>query len=119
MNMEDSGQSWSSLRQKYSDGDGNNVRLSIVTGSDAPGIREFKAMQKFNMETREKKVKTMNVSGYKSVLDFNKQGGQSNLLIAVQDKTLVVIDTKSFDDENDIISLADDVPLSDIEDSVE
>ncbi len=118
MNMEKSGQSWSALRQEYSDADGNDLRLSIFTGSDSPGIRKFETMQKFNMETGEKEVKTLEVSGYKAVLEFNKKGGKSNLLIAAQDQTLVIIDSASFDNKNDLISLADDIPLSKISDSV-
>ncbi len=118
MNIEKGGQAWSSLRQKYSDTNGNNIRLSIVSGTNAPGIREFKTMQQFNMETQERKVKTQDVEGYKAVLDFNKMGGKSHLLIAVQDETLVIIETTSFDSENDLVSLADDIPLSEIADSI-
>lgn len=118
MNMEKGGESWSLLRQQYSDTDGNDIRLSVVTGPDAPGIREFKTMQKFDMETEKKKVKTLEVSGYKAVLDLSKKGGKSNLLIAAQDKTLVIIDTTSFDSEKDLLSLADDVPLAKIADSI-
>ncbi|MGM0611709.1 MAG: hypothetical protein ACQES5_11595 [Thermodesulfobacteriota bacterium] len=118
MNMEKGGQSWSALRQKYSDGDGNDIRLSIITGSNAPGIRKFETMKKFNMETEEKEVKTLETSGYKAVLEFNKEGGKSNLLIAVQEKTLVIIDSASFDNKDDLVSLTNDVPLSEIEDSV-
>ena len=118
MNMEKSGQSWSVLRQEYYDANGNNFRLSIVTGSNSPGIRKFEAMQKFNMETGEKEVKTLEVSGYKAVLEFNKKGGKSNLLIAAQDQTLVIIDSACFDNKNDLISLAKDLPLSEIADSV-
>lgn len=119
MNMAQGEQSWSTLRQEYSDADGNHIRLSIVTGSNSPGIRQFETMQKFNMETAEKEVKTLDVSGYKAVLDFNKKGGKSNLLIAAQDQTLVIIDSASFDNKNDLISLADDIPLGKISDSVQ
>ncbi|MCF8094481.1 MAG: hypothetical protein K9J79_03880 [Desulfobacteraceae bacterium] len=119
MNMEKSGQSWSALRQEYSDADGNDIRFSIVTGSNGPGIKEFETMQQFNMETPEKNVKTLDIAGHKAVLELNKKGGKSNLLISAQEETLVVIDTTSFDNEDDIISLADDVPLSEIADSVD
>lgn len=119
MNMEKGGQSWSSLAQKYSDAQGNDLRLVIVTGSDAPGLRQFETMQKFNMETEEKKVKTVQVSGHKGVLDFNKKGGSSNLLVAVQDESLVIIETSSLESEDELVSLADDVPISDIADSID
>lgn len=119
MNMEESGKSWSSLKQDYSDGQGNDARLTIVTGTNAPGVKEFKTLQKFNMETGERKVKTLEVSGHKAVLDLKKKGGRSNLMISAQDKTLVFVETGSFDSEEDLISLGDDVPLADIADSVE
>lgn len=118
MNMEKGGQSWSSLAQNYSDAQGKDLRLVIVTGSDAPGLRQFETMQKFNMETEEKKVKTVQVSDYKGVLKFNKKGGNSSLLVAVQDESLVIIETSSSESEDELVSLADDVPLSEIADSV-
>ena len=117
-NKERGGQFWSLLRQNYSDGDGNEMHLSIAAGPDAPGIREFETMQQFNLETEEKKVQTLDIEGYKAVLDFSKTGGKSNLLIAIHDETVVVIETASFDIEDDIVSLADDIPLSEIADSV-
>lgn len=119
MNMEQSGQSMSTLKQEYSDGNGNDARLTIVTGTNAPGVREFKTLQKFNMETGERKVKTLEISGHKAVLDFNKKGGRSSLMIAARDKTLVVIETRSFNTEDALISMGNDVPLSEIADSVE
>ncbi|MFP3980415.1 MAG: hypothetical protein ACLFUY_03395 [Desulfobacterales bacterium] len=118
MNMEESGQSGSTVEQEYSDGSGKDARLTILTGSGAPVIKEFKTLQKFNMETDERKVKTLEISGHKAVLDLDKKGGKSNLMISVQDKTLVVIGTKSFDSEKDLTSLGNDVPLSEIADSV-
>lgn len=119
MNMEKTGQSWSVLKQDYSDDKGNDARITIVTGTNAPGVREFKAMQKFNMQSGKREVKTLEVSGYKAVLDLNKQGGKSSLMIAPQDKTLIVIETSSFDTEDDMISMGKDVSLADISEPVE
>ena len=119
MNMETSGQSMSTLKQEYSDGSGNDARLTFVTGTNAPGVREFKTLQQFNMETGERKVKTLEISGHKAVLDLNKKGGRSSLMIAARDKTLVVIETSAFDTEDALISMGNDVPLSKIADSVE
>lgn len=118
MNMAQGEQSWSTLRQEYADEDGKHIRLSIVAGSNSPGIKQFQTMQKFNMETEEKEVKTLEVSGYKAVLEFNKKGGQSNLLIAPQEQTLVIIDSTSFDNKKDFISLAENIPFSKIANAV-
>ena len=117
MNMEQSGQSWSAFEQNYSNGGENQVQLKIVSGSDAPGIRKFEALQKFNMETAEKKVKTLDVSGHKAVLELNKKGGKSNLIVSAGEQTIVIFSTSSFDHEEDIISLADEVPLDKIADA--
>lgn len=70
------------------------------------------------METGERKVKTLEIAGHKAVLDFNKKGGRSSLMIAARDKTLVVIETRSFDTEDALISMGNDVPLAEIADSV-
>lgn len=118
INMEKSGESWSTIKQRYSDAEGKNIRLSIVTGSDAPGIKKFKTMETLDMETPKRKVKTLDIAGYKAVLDLNKKGGKSNLLIAPRDKIIVIIDTTSFDNEKALVSLANEVPLSEIADSV-
>lgn len=118
MNMERGGKAWSTIKQEYADGNGKDIQLSIITGSDAPGIRQFENMQQIQMESGEKIVKTLEVSGYKAVLDLNKKGGTSNLLIAVQNETLVIIETRSFDNEKAMVSLANEVPLDDIADSV-
>lgn len=117
MNMEQSGQNWSALEQKYSDNGDNQVQLRIVSGSDAPGIREFEAMQKFSMENEKKEVKTLDVSGRKAVLELNKKGGKSNLMVSAGQQTIVILSTSSFDSEKDITSLADDVPFDKIADT--
>ena len=119
MNMERGGESWSALKQQYADAAGNDIELSIVTGSNAPGIKQFESMQQFSVETAERMVDTLEISGYNSVLNLDKTGGKSSLLIAVQDQTLVIFETASFDNENSVISLADDVALSKIADAVE
>ena len=40
-------------------------------------------------------------------------------MIAPQDKTLIVIETSSFDTEDDMVSMGKDVSLADISESVE
>ncbi|MFO8091419.1 MAG: hypothetical protein R6U13_16385 [Desulfatiglandaceae bacterium] len=119
MNMEQGGEAWSVLEQHYTDHNGSRLELRIVSGSTSPGMKAFESMKKFRVETPEKEVKTLKVSGYKAVLDLNKKGGKSNLLIPVHDETIVIISTDSFGSQEDIASLAGDVPLSDIADSIE
>ncbi|MFP4531945.1 MAG: DUF4367 domain-containing protein [Desulfobacterales bacterium] len=119
MNMEKGSQSWATLKQQYADEEGKALRVSIVTGTDAPIMKKFETLQRFNMETAEKNVKTTEISGHKAVLSLHKKGGKSNLMIAAQKNTLVIIETASFDSEKALVSLAEQVPLADIADSIE
>lgn len=54
INAQKEQEAWSVLKQAYSDAEGKYARLSIVAGSDAPKIQEFRKMQQFDMETEEK-----------------------------------------------------------------
>lgn len=114
MNSEKGGQAWSVLRQDYSGEEGAKARISIVAGSEAPGLTRFKKMRQFNMETEENVVRSTEIAGYKAVVNLDKQGGKSHLYIAVTDNAVVIIDTAVVDNEDDLVSLADDIPLSDI-----
>ena len=118
MNMEKGGQSWSTISQKYSDGQENNAQLTIVTGSDAPGMKKFNTLHRFSGETGKRKVKTLDISGHKAVLNLDKKGGSNSLLIQAQENTMVIINTSSFDSENGLVSLAEDIPLAEIADAV-
>lgn len=117
LNTEKGGQAWSVLRQEYSGAEGGGARLSIVAGSQAPGITEFRKLQQLNMETKDKIVRSTNISGYKAVINLDKKGGMSHLFIAVKDNTVVIIDTAIVNNEEGLTSLADDIPLSEIKES--
>ncbi|MFW5958244.1 MAG: hypothetical protein ACOCQ0_03720 [Desulfosalsimonas sp.] len=118
MNMEESGQSWSGLEQKYSNTDGDVLKLSIVTGTNAPGMQQFKSMKEFDAKTDKEIVKTLDVKGRNSVLNIKKKGGENTLLIPASDETLVVISTEAFGSEDEMTSLADDIPVEEVADSV-
>jgi len=113
-NMEKSGESWATVQQDYSDGSGEEVTLTIVAGGMSPQLQQFRAMKQFTMETGEKLVKTLKVSGYESILELRKQKNSGTLLIHVNKKTIVVIESNSVKNKDELISMADDVSLSDI-----
>lgn len=113
-NMESSGESWSTLEQKYSNGSGESVTVTVVSGAMAPQVRQFQAMQQVTMETEEKFVETLEVSGNDAILELHKGGGKGTLLVAPQQTTVVIIQTSSAESKEDLISLANDVPFSDI-----
>lgn len=112
-NMESSGKSWSTLEQKYSDGSGESVTLTIVSGVMAPQVQEFQTMQQFSMETEKKFVETLQVSGNDAVLELYKDGGKGTLLVAPRQTTVLIIKVSSAESKEELISLADDVPFSD------
>ena len=112
-NMESNGKSWSTIEQKYSDGSGESVTLTIVSGIVAPQVQQFQSMQQFSMETENKLVETLQVSGNDAVLELYKDGGKGTLLVAPRQTTLVIIETSSAESKEELISLADDVPFYD------
>ena len=120
MNVQSEGQSWSTLEQGYADGSGEKeIKLTIVSGSMAPQVKQFQAMKQFSMEDEEKVVETLEISGNDAVMELYKDGGKGNLLIAPQQKTIVIIQATSADNKEELVSLADDVPLSDIAAAIE
>ena len=112
-NFEQRGQSWSILKQDYHDS-GNNIRLTIVAGDTAPQLQQFQGMKQFTMETEDRLVESVQISGHEAVFEMQKDRGAGTLLILVQERTLVVIEADAVAGKNELISLADDVQLSDI-----
>ncbi|MFO7932073.1 MAG: hypothetical protein R6U97_11780, partial [Desulfosalsimonas sp.] len=106
MNKEESGKAWSALEQQYSDSQGNEIKLRILSGPTAPGVQEFKSLQEVSLKNSEREVKTLEIYGYRAVLVLNKKKEKNNLLISPCDETIVIISTSSFDNEEDITSLA-------------
>jgi hypothetical protein len=114
INMEMSGQSWSSLQQNYTDNSEKRASLTIVSGVIAPQAQAFQAMSQMHMETPDQIVKTINVSGYKAVFQLNKANGNGGLMISLGEQTLVVIEGKPITNEGELTALAKDVPLKEI-----
>lgn len=114
-NLEKGGESWATVQQDYSNGSKEEASLTIVAGGMSPQLQQFRAMKQFTMETGNKLVETLKVSEYDSIFELNKQNNSGTLLIHVKEKTLVVVESNSVKNKNELISLADDVPLSEIE----
>lgn len=113
-NVNKGGKSWTTLQQRYSGDSGKNLRLTIVDGSIAPQIQQFKSMKRFTVETENKLIESVDISGYESVIEIDKTGGSSSLLILVREERIVVIDTNAVSNKEELISLAEDISLSDI-----
>jgi hypothetical protein len=113
-NREMSGQSWSSLQQNYTDNSNNRASLMIVSGVIAPQAQAFQAMSHIQMETQDQIIKTVNVSGYKAVLQLNKANRNGGLMISLSEQTMVVIEGEPITKEGELTALAKEVPLKKI-----
>lgn len=114
VNMEMGGQSWSSLHQEYSNKSNERVSLTIVSGIVAPQAQAFQAMSQMQMETQDQVIKTLKVSGYKSVFQLSKADKSGNLMISVNQQTLVVIEAEPITSKNKLVALAEEIPLQKI-----
>ena len=114
INMEMSGQSWSSLRQNYTDNSNKRASLTIVSGVIAPQAQAFQAMSHMQMETQDQIIKTVNVSGYKAIFQLNKANKNGGLMISLGEQTLVVIEGEPITSEKELTALAKEVPLKKI-----
>lgn len=114
INMEMSGQSWSSLRQNYTDNSNKRASLTIVSGVIAPQAQAFQAMSHMQMETQDQIIKTVNVSGYKAVFQLNKANKNGSLMISLGEQTLVLIEGEPITSEKELTDLTKEVPLKKI-----
>jgi hypothetical protein len=115
MNMDMSGQKWSSLNQEYKSPDGKKTaQFLVVSGQMAPQVQGFQSMatMNMNMETNDQIIKTVTVSGKKSMLTLDKQNKTGTLMIPVKDDMVVGLTLEPAASATDLTSLAQQVPIS-------
>jgi len=113
INMETSGKKWSSLHQRYSADKGEKaIELTIVAGEGAPYLAQFQMMSSVKMETEDQIVKTVNVSGYKGLLNLEKREKSATLMISLNEEMLVVIAAKAVKSEAEALKLGEQLPLA-------
>ena len=115
MNMEMSGQKWSSLNQEYASRDGKKTaQLSVVAGQMAPQVQGFQSMaaMNMNMESGDQIMKTVTVSGKKSMLTLDKQSKSGTLMIPVQKDMILSLTLEPATSESELTSLAQQIPIS-------
>ena len=115
MNMEMSGQKWSSLNQEYASRDGKKVaQLTIVAGQMAPQVQGYQSMAAMNMnvETDEQIIKTVTVSGKKSVLTLDKKSKSGILMIPLQQDMILSLTLEPAINEIDLTSPAQQIMIS-------
>ena len=113
MNMEMSGQKWSSLHQQYSTDNGEkSVELTIVAGKGAPHLASFQMMSSMKMETEDQIIKTVKVKKYKALFNLEKKDKRGTLMISLSDEMLVVIEARPITNEAEVTKLAEQLPLA-------
>ncbi len=63
------------------------------------------------VETQDQVIKTVNVAGYKSLLQLSKADGNGSLMISLNQQTMVVIEAEPVTGEKEIVALAEEVQL--------
>jgi hypothetical protein len=118
VNMEMGPNSWSSLEQEYSK-QSRTIKLMIVSGTAAPQTQMFQGLTKLEMETADELIRTIKIKGYQSVLSLNKKRNQGSVMVGVKPHTLVIIEANQIDDQAELTSLANQVPLARIASGVD
>ena len=111
VNMESGGQQWSSLEQDYAGQGERQIRLIIVSGAMAPQVRTFQNMPQFNMESEVKLAKSLQVNGHRAFLELDKPDASGRVVVSVQEQTIVVVEAEPVETAEQMVSLAEEVPL--------
>lgn len=113
MNVETSGQRWSSLQQEYLGKDAEkSIVLTIARGKGAPQLAGFQMMPSMNMETEDQIVKTVDVLGYKGLFTLEKEEKSGTLMISLSEEMLVAIEAEPITSEAGILKIAEQLPLA-------
>ncbi|MFP4482394.1 MAG: hypothetical protein ACLFN0_06295 [Thermovirgaceae bacterium] len=116
-NLENSGQTYAAVEQKYSDG-AKRIRLMVVAGDTAPQVQKFRELSLMEVETEEAILKSTEISGREAFFQIRKDQPGGTLGIAVQNDVVAAIETNQDVNENDLISLGEEIPVEEIADSV-
>lgn len=112
MNMESDGQKWCMLHQQYGGNQSEKqVDLTLVWGGAAPFMANFQMMSKFEMETEEQVTKSVEVSGYKGVINLEKADQRGTLMLALDKETIVILEAAPTTKADQLFSVAKKLPL--------
>ncbi len=113
MNMESGDVKWSSVHQRYEGDDPERYADLTLLGGNAPQMAGFQMMSNMKMETDEQIVKTVQVKGYKSLLNLEKNEKRGTLMISLGEEMLAVIEVSPITKEAEMITLGEKLPLAD------
>lgn len=112
MNMEMGDQKWSTLSQSYKDkAQPRRVEVNIISGAAAPQAQAFQMLSKMQVETPDEIIKTLDVSGFPAVFQFSKANRSGTLMISLSQQAMVTITAEPADGEQELVSLAQSLPL--------
>ncbi|MEF8823688.1 MAG: hypothetical protein V5A74_06200 [Desulfohalobiaceae bacterium] len=111
VDVEKMGKTLTVVKQDYGN---QNIHLNIFNGSLIPHLQKFEDMTKLTMENEKKIIKQTKVSGYKAGCEIYKNKNHGSLLIKLSDTRVVVIQSEKVKNADELMSLADDVPISEI-----
>ncbi len=111
MNMETGDMKWSSVHQNYGDPNAEkHIELVLMVGK-SPQMASYKMMPKMKMETEEQIVKTVAVKKYEAFLNLEKTEKRGTLMISLGEEIMTVINAAPITREEEIIRLAEELPL--------
>ncbi len=118
MNMEMSGQKWSSLCQDYAGG-GKSLNLCVFAGM-APQAMQYQGMFAMNMsmETEEQVMKTVLVSGHKVLLMLEKKEKTGTAVVDLGNSLIAVLNVEFEISEDKMVKLVEMLPLSELKNSI-
>jgi hypothetical protein len=112
MNMQTNDQKWCMLHQRYgSEGPEEYIDLTLVWGGAAPFMANYQMMSKFEMETEEQVTKSVEVSGYKGVINLEKADQRGTLMLALDKETIVILEAAPTTKADQLFSVAKKLPL--------
>jgi hypothetical protein len=112
LNMDASGQSWSSLIQEYARQEADRfLSLTLVSGDAAPEAQMFQAMSQMTMETSDQVIRSLRVGEYPALLQLDKANLSGSLIISVGPHSLVILQGEPMTAEADLTALAGEIPL--------
>ncbi len=90
----------------------NLFEMTLVMGKGAPLLANFQMMSTMKMETDDEIFKTIEVSGYKGLLNLKKNEKSGTLMLSLSDHMLVVIEAEPIASESEVIKLVEQLPLA-------
>ncbi|RJR23818.1 MAG: hypothetical protein C4582_04985 [Desulfobacteraceae bacterium] len=112
MNMEMNNEKWATLTQTYGDENTDKeISITIVCGTMAPQMQQFKSIPKMKMETDDQIMTNISVAGREGFLIFDKNEKSGYLMIPLGNQMLITLETENAADQDKLTAIATELPL--------